>query len=412
MTHLIKIQSLIICLMCSQLANAAPDEQAMGKDQNYPVGNIRSWTQPQFRIGSWSAPHKIEGLANTKIEKSLTPVSITKASTPVDIKYAHNLSDYSVDQYFERQKVTSLQILKDGKLLVEKYQYGRGTESRFLSYSMAKSITGLLVGVALDKGLIKSLDDPAETYSPTLKGTSYGSTSVKELMRMASGIEFVENYTGNDDVAKLSRSVITGAPPTTELFKSYSRKFQPGQKFNYSSLETMALGYLLKDVSGKTISQLTKEWLWDPLGAEDEAYWLLSKDGMEGVYCCFAASPRDWAKIGLLFASAGTMNGQPIVSSRFISEAASSDDLPSSLKTGINNSYAGYGYQVWLLPGKGRQFYLRGIHGQSIFVQAESGLVMVHTAAFEMPSARMSPAPYDEMLNLWRGVVKSVGIND
>mgnify|MGYP000042833243 CR=1 FL=1 len=412
MTRFIKIQSLIICLMCSQLANAAPDEQAMGKDQNYPVGNIRNWTQPQFRIGSWSAPHKIEGIANTKIEKSPSPLALPNAPAPADIKYTHNFSDYSLEQYFERQKVTSLQILKDGKLLVEKYQYGRGSESRFLSYSMAKSITGLLIGVALDKDLIKSLDDPAETYSPTLKGTSYGSTSVKDLLRMASGIEFVENYTGNDDVAKLSRSVITGAPPTTELFKSYSRKFQPGQKFNYSSLETMALGYLLKDVSGKTISQLTKEWLWDPLGAEDEAYWLLSKDGMEGVYCCFAASPRDWAKIGLLFANAGAMNGQTIASSKFISEAASSDDLPSSLKTGLNNAHAGYGYQVWLLPGKGRQFYLRGIHGQSIFVQEESGLVMVHTAAFELPSARMNSAPYDEMLNLWRGVVKSVGISD
>lgn len=407
-----KISIPLICLLFAQLANAAPDEQAMGKDQNYPVGNIRTWTQPQFRIGSWSAPHKIEGLANSRIEKSPSPVAIPKASSSVDIKYTHNLSDYTVDQYLERQKVTSLLILKEGNLLVEKYQYGRGPESRFLSYSMAKSITGLLVGVALDKGLIKSLDDPAETYSPTLKGTSYGSSSVKDLLRMASGIEFVENYTGNDDFAKFSRSVVTGNPPTTDLIKSYSRKLQPGQKFNYSSLETMAIGYLLKDVSGKTISQLTKEWLWDPLGAEDEAYWLLSKDGMEGVYCCFAASPRDWAKIGLLFAKAGAMNGQTIVASSFLSDATSADTLPSTLKSGLNSSFAGYGYQIWLLPGKGKQFYLRGVHGQSIYIQADSGLVMVHTAAFSQPSARMDSAPYDEMLSLWRGVVKSLGKSD
>lgn len=412
MPFLAKIQSILICLLCTHFAYAAPDEQAMGKDQNYPVGNIRNWTQPQFRIGSWSAPQKIEGLTNSRIEKSPAPAAIPKALNPVDIKYTHNLSDYTIEQYFERQKITSLLILKEDKLLVEKYQYGRGPESRFLSYSMAKSITGLLVGIALDKGLIKSLDDPAENYSPTLKGTSYGSSSIRDILRMASGIEFVENYTGNDDVAKLSRSVITGNPPTTEMFKSYTRKFQPGQKFNYSSLETMAIGYLLKDVSGKTVAQLTKEWLWNPLGAEDEAYWLLSKDGMEGVYCCFAASPRDWAKIGLLFAKAGTINGQTIVSSNFIAEATSADKLPSSLKTGFNNSYSGYGYQIWLLPGKGRQFYLRGVHGQSIYVQADSGLVMVHTAAFSQPSARMDSGPYDEMLNLWRGVVKSIGIND
>lgn len=407
-----KIQSLLFCLLCSQLAIAAPDEQAMGKDQNYPIGNIRSWTQPQYRIGSWSAPQKIEGLTNTRIEKSPTPVSIPKASSPVEIKYTHDRNDYTIDQYLERQKVTSVQILKDGNLLVEKYQYGRGPESRFLSYSMAKSITGLLVGVALDKGLIKTLDDPAENYSPTLRGTSYGSASIRDLLRMASGIEFVENYTGNDDVAKLSRSVITGTPATTDLLKSYSRKFQPGQKFNYSSLETMAIGYLLKDVSGKTIAQLTKEWLWDPLGSEDEAYWLTSKEGMEGAYCCFAASPRDWAKIGLLFAKAGAMNGKTIVSSSFMSEATSAEALPSSLKSNLNSTYGGYGYQIWLLPGKGKQFYLRGVHGQSIYVQAESGLVMVHTAAFSQPSARIDSAPYDEMLSLWKGVVKSIGISN
>lgn len=384
----------------------------MGKDQNYPVGSIRNWTQPQYRIGSWSAPQKIEGIPNTRVEKSTSPVPIAKAPAPSDVMYTHNLRDYTLEQYFERQKVTSLLILKDGKLLIEKYQYGRGPESRFLSYSMAKSITGLLVGVALQKGLIKSLDDAAEVYSATLRGTSYGSTSIKDLLRMASGIEFVENYTGNDDVAKLSRSVLAGTPPTTELFKSYSKKFQPGQKFNYSSLETMAIGYLLRDVSGKTISQLTKEWLWDPLGAEDEAYWLLSKDGMEGVYCCFAASPRDWAKIGLLFASAGATNGQALVSSEFLNEATSAETLPSNLKTGLNSSHGGYGYQLWLLPGKGRQFSLRGVHGQSIYVQAQSGLVMVHTAAFSQPSARMESAPYDEMLSLWRGVVKSFGMND
>jgi CubicO group peptidase (beta-lactamase class C family) len=406
-----KLSLILICLLCSQLVNAAPDEQAMGKGQNYPVGNIRTWTQPQNRIGSWSAPHKIEGLANARVDKSPTPIAIPKSSDPIEIKYTHNLNDLSVDQYFDRQKVTSLLIVKDGKILLEKYQYDRGQESRFLSYSMAKSITALLVGAALDKGLIKSLNDLAENYSSTLKGTSYGATSVRELLRMASGIEFREDYTGNDDLAKLSRSVLTGTPAITELFKSYSRKFQPGQRFNYSSLETMALGYMLRDVSGKTIAQLTKEWLWDPLGAEDEAYWLLSKDGMEGVYCCFAASARDWAKIGMLFAKAGTLNSQHIVSSSYMSDATSPDSLPSSLKTGLSSSFGGYGYQTWLLPGPGRQFYLRGVHGQSIYIQAESGLVMVHTAAFAQPSARIDSAPYDEMLNLWNGVVKSIGIN-
>lgn len=169
----------------------------------------------------------------------------------------------------------------------------------------------------------------------------------------------------------------------------------------------MALGYLLKDLTGKTITDLTTDWIWNPLGAEDEAYWLLSKEGVEGAYCCFAGSPRDWAKLGLLFAQNGKINGNQVVSSNYLFEATSADALPASLKNGITNTFAGYGYQTWLLPGEGRQFYLRGIHGQSIFVQADTGLVMVHTAAFAQPSSRLDPAPYAEMINLWEGVVKS-----
>lgn len=398
-----------IITVCIHPAFAAPDEQSLGKAQGYPIGNIRTWSQPQFRIGSWSAPQKIEGFANSRVEKSNTPVAVPQSTLSNEIRYSFNQKEYTVDQYLDRQKVTSLLLLKDGKLLLERYQYDRTPDARFFSYSMAKSITAILVGVASDKGIIKSLDDPSETYSPTLRGTSYGTTSVRNLLRMASGVDFVENYSGNDDVAKLSRSVITGSPSTAELFKSFARSATEGQRFNYSSLETMAIGYMLRDVTGKTITELTKDWLWNPLGAEDEAYWLLSKEGVEGAYCCFAASPRDWAKVGLLFAQNGSMNGRSIVSSEFMLQATSVDQLPSSLKARQGANYAGYGYQTWLLSGKGRQFALRGTYGQSIFVQADTGLVMVHTAAFPNASASEDPAPYDEMLSLWQGVVKSLG---
>ena len=345
---------LLPSLITSLTALAAPEEESLGRSQNYPVGNIRNWTQPQYRIGSWSAPQKIEGFTTGKVEKSTSPFAIPKKTSSIDIKYKFNSEEYSIDQYFERQKVTSLQILKDSNLYLEKYQYGRGPDSRFLSYSMAKSVTALLIGIATDKGLIKSLDDHAEKYSSILKGTSYGATSIRDLLRMASGIEFTENYSGNDDVAKLSRSVITGSPSTTELFKNFSRKTQSGQRFNYSSLETMALGYLLKDLTGKTITELTQEWIWNPIGAEDEAYWLLSKEGMEGVYCCLAASPRDWAKIGILFAQNGKINGNQLVPSNYLVEATSADSLPGTLKNGITNTLIKLTNKIMFLINTGK----------------------------------------------------------
>jgi hypothetical protein len=144
----------LVCgVSASALLYAAPDEESLGKSSGYPVGNIRNWTQPQYRIGSWSAPQKIEGVGNTRIDKSSKPFAILKANLPNEIKYRYGLNDYTIDQYFDRQKVTSLQILKDGKLLIEKYQYDRGPDSRFISYSMAKSVTSLLLGIAVDKGV-------------------------------------------------------------------------------------------------------------------------------------------------------------------------------------------------------------------------------------------------------------------
>lgn len=316
--------------------------------------------------------------------------------------------ELTVSQYLDRQRVTSLAILKDGKLVYEAYQYDRGPAARFFSYSMAKSLTGLLVGIAADKGLIRSLDDAAEKYSPTLRGTAFGATPIRDLLRMASGIEFNETNTGNDDLSQLSRAAFTDNPPLPTLFKAFGRKAAAGSRFNYSSLETLALGYLLRDVTGKSISELTKEWVWNPMGAEDEAYWMLSRSGMEGVYCCFAASTRDWVKLGLLFAQNGSINGRQIVSPSFITDGTSAAALPDSLKTGLTDSFGGYGYQVWLLPGPGRQFVMRGVHGQALYVHAESGLVMLHTAVFENASQRQDPAAHEEQLNLWRGVVQSL----
>jgi CubicO group peptidase (beta-lactamase class C family) len=406
----VKLPKLLISsiVFITPISFAAPDEGVLGKGQNYPTGSVRNWTQPQYRVGSWSAPQKIEGLPHQIIEKSPKPLPLAAPSSPPTIRYTHDGRELTLEQYLDRQRVTGLAVVKDGKLIYEKYQYGRGPEARFFSYSIAKSVTGLLIGIAIDKGLVRSLDDTAEMYSPTLRGTPFGTVRIRDLLRMASGIEFSETYTGNDDASQLSRAAFTDSPPLTSLFKAFSKRTESGSKFNYSSLETLALGYLLKDVTGKSVSEITKEWVWDPIGAEDEAYWILSKSGMEGVYCCLAASMRDWAKLGLLYAQKGSLNGQQIVSASFITEGTSINQVPGQLRSGVSEPFAGYGYHVWLLPGPGNQYVMRGIHGQAIYVHTDLGLVMVHTAVFDKPSARMDPGPYDEQLSLWRGLVQSL----
>jgi hypothetical protein len=137
--------------------------------------------------------------------------------------------------------------------VAERYRYARTPDARFLSFSMAKSVTSLLVGIALDKGLIASLDDPASRYVKDLEGSAYGATTVRQLLRMSSGIHFTERYDGNDDVAKLSRA-ITGAsgPRPLALLRTFNERAAPaGEKFAYATAETEVLGRVLTGATGK-----------------------------------------------------------------------------------------------------------------------------------------------------------------
>jgi leucyl aminopeptidase len=149
------------------------------------------------------------------------------AAAPPAIRYRWRNIGYTLDDYLERRRVTGLLILKHGQVVAERYRYGRMPEARFLSFSMAKSVTSLLVGIALDKGLIASLDDPASRYVKDLEGSAYGATTVRHLLRMSSGIRFTERYDGNDDVAKLSRAIAGASALVRDLVNTPTEHMGP-----------------------------------------------------------------------------------------------------------------------------------------------------------------------------------------
>ncbi|MBK7118028.1 MAG: beta-lactamase family protein [Comamonadaceae bacterium] len=139
-------------------------------------------------------------------------MALPEAAAPPAIRYRWRNIGYTLDDYLERRRVTGLLILKNGQIVAERYRYGRQDDARFLSFSMAKSVTSLLVGIALDKGLIASLDDPASRYVKDLEGSAYGATTVRQLLRMSSGIHFTERYDGRTTWRSLSRARPQGHP--------------------------------------------------------------------------------------------------------------------------------------------------------------------------------------------------------
>ncbi len=387
---------------------AEPDEALLGKQAGYPIGS--RWSAMENRVGAWSALDKVPGVLGQFVQRGDTVNPLPKAVNPTDIKYRYRNLGYSIDEYLERRRITGLLILKDGEIVTERYRYGRTEDARFLSFSMAKSVTSMLIGVALEKGLIASLDDPAGQYAKDLAGSAYGATPIRHLLRMSSGISFTERYDGQDDVSKLSSSFATGTPQVVSVLRTFSDRHSPsGAKFVYASAETEVLGRVLTGATGRSMADLTTEWLWKPLGAEGDAFWCHGRDRQAGAYFCFNAVLRDWGRLGLLMANDGKAGGKQIISAEYLREATDIAKQPAAFAPYKATPYFGYGYQFWLHPLKERSFAFQGVHGQSVFVQPATGIVMVQTAVYAQASGAQDPEPYAERSALWMGVLQSLG---
>jgi CubicO group peptidase (beta-lactamase class C family) len=403
---------LLASLCLAATTQAEPDEEQLGKLQNYPLGTASTWYQNPFRVGSWSRLASVPGIRTRPVTPPNTATALPPAVNSPAVSYAYKGISYTLAQYLDRQRATGLLILKNGAVVAEHYRYGRTPDARFLSFSMAKSVTSLLVGVALQQGHIQSIDDTAETYDKSLAGSPYGTTTVRQLLRMSSGLVFSERYDGNDDIARLSRAGAgaPGAGKPVDVLRSVTERHAPaGSKFVYASAETAVLGRVLSNATQKTVAELTREWLWQPMGAENDAFWRVGSDGYEQTQGGFSASLRDWGRLGLLLANDGKVGPLQVLPREYLLDATDPARQPAAFKPRIATPYFGYGYQFWLLPMKQRSFAMQGIHGQTVYVQPATGVVMVLTSVWEQASGRQDVLPYQERDALWRGVLRSLG---
>lgn len=386
---------------------AAPDEDALGKTAGYPRGSPQEAFSERHKIGSFSAMDEI--FPSKPVARGGTVWELKPGGTLPGISYEFNGQTLTLDDYMQRQRVTSLVIVKDGELRLERYQYHRTPQHRFISFSMSKSITSLLVGIALEQGLIKSIDDTAETYAPELKGSAYGAATIRHLLLMGSGVRWQEDYSGRDDVSDLWGALFRvhrGGNPTSVLTSRRPQDSAPGTRFKYSSGETQVLCHVLHGATRRNVSELTQEWLWSPLGAEAAASWLVGWQGIE--YCAggFNATARDYARLGMLLARDGEREGRTILPKDYLLQATDPARVPVGFRVNEAGPGFGYGYQFWLGSGPTRGFALLGVYGQQISVIPAHGLVIVHTAAWTQSSPE---AARRERSAFMTGVLKAFG---
>lgn len=287
----------------------------------------------------------------------------------------------TLDDFVETYQVTSLIAAQADRILEERYPRMRLASDKFASFSMAKSITSLLVGMALDEGKIASLDDPAGQYVPSIAGSAYGAISLRHLLRMSSGRLYSENYSGTDDNARtLSLLESQGAIAAINLF--IGKPFHtPGTQFNYAGIESIVLNQVVSHATGQPICQYMQEKLWGPMGAQDSATWQLDGAGQAMGQMGFAATARDWVRLGLMIVNDGKVGDRQVISKSYLDEATRMSAQPEHFHKGkgVSRLY-GYGYQFWL-HGENQPVML-GVYGQHLFMDRSRKAVLLITSAW------------------------------
>ncbi len=378
------------------------DAEAYGVSDNYPSGTMARRGEQRFIVGSHTSYDRL--LPGPAVAAPPRASPLTRSCEPFKFSYRFDGRQYSLEDYLARHPATGFLIAKGSHIQVERYQYGRRDTDRFVSQSIAKTITAMLFGIAVTDGKIRSLDDLAQDYVLDLRGSAYGETSLRALLTMSSGVAWSETYGPGDDISKFGRDLFRpNMPGAAVLLRGYdTREVPEGTRFRYASSETEVLGLVLAAATGERLTDYASTRLWKPMGAEADATWSADRKGGILGFCCFSARLRDFARFGLLLAN----SGDGIIPESWVIEATSAP-AGSWRAPRKATPFYGYGYQTWLMPDR-RMFAALGIHGQAIFVDPASKLVLVHTAARMRPSG--DPAGR-ELSARWYALVRQFGGN-
>jgi CubicO group peptidase (beta-lactamase class C family) len=327
------------------------------------------------RILFWTPHEQVAGYRNMD---KLAPVRWIRAGDnplllperPVELDtlaIPHDAGNMTLAEYLGRQSVAGLLVIKDGAIVYERYRLGNDRGTRWISYSVTKSVVSMLVGAAIRDGYIESVDEKVSDYLPRMKGSAYDQARIRDVLQMASGVAWDETY---DD----PQSDINQASWNTLALYDYlgdkPRNGEPGQTFNYNTAETNLVGNVLRAAIGNNLSTYLQEKIWRPFGMESDAAWGLTEPGGgEFGGCCISATLRDYGRIGLFALNNGRLaDGTPVLPKHWMAEStAPSQGAPY------------YGYLWWLRDGGA--FQASGIFGQAIYIEPSSNLVIaLHSA--------------------------------
>ncbi len=317
--------------------------------------------------------------------------------------------------FLQETDTSALLVMKDGRIRFEEYWLTGGRDVHWLSMSVAKSFVSAAIGIAVEDGHIKDIKEPISDYVPSLKSSAYDGVRIKDVLQMSSGARWNEDYGDPDsDINRLGRIMAVGGS-LAEFTGTLVRERPPGTYSSYNSTDTQALGLLLTESTGRSITNYMEEKLWQPLGMEAPGYWMLDSHGMEMVFFGLNATARDYAKLGELFRNGGEFDGKQIVPQSWVKASVTPDGPHLLPGDNPQSSFPlGYGYQWWLTDGDEGEYAAIGVYNQFIYVNPAHGVVIVKLSANSNYATGEDGAADNELdtIELFRAITQKVAAAD
>jgi CubicO group peptidase (beta-lactamase class C family) len=328
--------------------------------------------------------HEMDQLFDTSRVPAGTRVwKLPQAEVKPNFTYQFGGKTYSVEEALDRTYTNALLIIKHGVIVTEIYRNKTNETTHFISFSMAKSVTSILIGLAVADRHIHSIDDPITRYVPELKGTGYDGVTIRQALRMRSGVDYEERYDFDHPslaAAMFEESLVENKIRLAAFAKILGSAYPPGQHFNYSTLETEVLGWVLRRATHESISQYMTERLWQPAGMESYGLWIMDGPppvGREFNGAGFNAVLRDYGRLGLMMLRDGKAGNRQVVPQGWVRESTAARETTPIYP----DSPLGYQYQWWTIAGTDAYTAI-GLQGQFIFVDPDTDTVVVKLSYF------------------------------
>lgn len=351
-----------------------------------------------YRPGSEYAPSEVVRMSNAedrraayrameaiypavRIERPDVVTTFARDLRDLELSWEWDGAQRTLDDYAAQRRLQGILVLEDRTVVYERYFGDAGPTNTFTSWSVAKSVIGSLIGIALKDGVINGLDDKVASYAPQYQGTDYGDTTIRHLLMMSSGIDFDEDYeVRGSDIRKLFFNTFLLNKDVDGIVRAHERNREPGQDFDYISSNTQVLAAVLRGAYGQPLISIFNDKLARPLGIAGGT-WLTDRKGpgrKELGYCCLQLTLEDYAKLGQLYVQDGIVGDLQVLPTGwpdFVGTPPTEDHRPRG------EGQLGYGHHFWIIGGDEGALTMQGYDGQYVHMDRDEGVVIVLVSA-------------------------------